>query len=44
VDEDLMSQLLRIRAKVKVVSAVLGLHGALQYSQDDVDAHKNMSF
>lgn len=39
-----MNKLLRIRAKFKVISALMGLHGALQYSKEDMNAHKNMSF
>ncbi|GLD92864.1 hypothetical protein PINS_up001443 [Pythium insidiosum] len=44
VDEDIMHKLLSIRAKFKVITALLGLKGALVFNAEDVDAHKNMSF
>ncbi|KAF1329085.1 hypothetical protein FI667_g6147, partial [Globisporangium splendens] len=37
-------ELKHIRAKFKVITALLGLRSSLVYSQEDVDAHKNMSF
>ncbi|RLN49646.1 hypothetical protein BBJ28_00024372 [Nothophytophthora sp. Chile5] len=44
VDEDMMNKLLRIRAKFKVITALSGLRTSLVYSQEELNAHKNMSF
>ncbi|KAG7392198.1 hypothetical protein PHYBOEH_006452 [Phytophthora boehmeriae] len=44
VDEDMMQELLRIRAKFKVITALAGLRESLVYSQEELNAHKNMSF
>uniref|UniRef100_K3X9Y7 Essential protein Yae1 N-terminal domain-containing protein n=1 Tax=Globisporangium ultimum (strain ATCC 200006 / CBS 805.95 / DAOM BR144) TaxID=431595 RepID=K3X9Y7_GLOUD len=44
VNDDLLHKLQHIRAKFKVITALLGLRSSLVYNQEDVDAHKNMSF
>ncbi|ETI36947.1 hypothetical protein F441_16908 [Phytophthora nicotianae CJ01A1] len=44
VDEDMMQELLRIRAKFKVITAITGLRESLVYSEEDIKAHKDMSF
>jgi hypothetical protein len=44
VDEDMVQELLRIRAKFKVITAIAGLREKLVYSEDDIKAHKDMSF
>uniref|UniRef100_A0AAV1TZX8 Essential protein Yae1 N-terminal domain-containing protein n=1 Tax=Peronospora matthiolae TaxID=2874970 RepID=A0AAV1TZX8_9STRA len=44
VDEDIMQELFRIRAKFKVITATTGLRRTLVYNKEDIDAHKNMSF
>ncbi|TMW66339.1 hypothetical protein Poli38472_004104 [Pythium oligandrum] len=44
VDEDIMHKLLGIRAKFKVITALLGLKNDLVFSSEDIHAHKHMSF
>lgn len=44
VDEDMVQELLRIRAKFKVITAIAGLREKLVYSEEDIKAHKDMSF
>lgn len=44
VNEDMVQELLRIRAKFKVITALTGLREKLVYSQEELNAHKNMSF
>ncbi|KAG6578110.1 uncharacterized protein IUM83_10500 [Phytophthora cinnamomi] len=44
VDEDMVQELLRIRAKFKVITAITGLRESLVYSEEDIKAHKDMSF
>ncbi|KAL3666016.1 hypothetical protein V7S43_008810 [Phytophthora oleae] len=44
VDEDMVHELLRIRAKFKVITAITGLRESLVYSEEDIRAHKDMSF
>lgn len=44
VDDDMLNKLQHIRAKFKVITALLGLRGSLVYNQEDVNDHKNMSF
>lgn len=44
VDDDMLNKLQHIRAKFKVITALLGLRGSLVYSQTEVHEHKNMSF
>ncbi|GAB9464270.1 hypothetical protein Gpo141_00001705 [Globisporangium polare] len=44
VDDDMLNKLQHIRAKFKVITALLGLRGSLVYNQVDVNDHKNMSF
>lgn len=40
----MLTRLQHIRAKFKVITALLGLRGSLVYSQAEADDHKNMSF
>lgn len=44
VDEDMVQELLRIRAKFKVITAITGLRESLVYSEEEIKAHKDMSF
>lgn len=44
VDDDMLNKLQHIRAKFKVITALLGLRSSLVYNQEDVNDHKNMSF
>ncbi|KAE9198527.1 hypothetical protein PF005_g16102 [Phytophthora fragariae] len=44
VDEDMVQELLRIQAKFKVITAITGLRESLVYSEEEIKAHKDMSF
>ncbi|CAI5702011.1 hypothetical protein KXD40_000343 [Peronospora effusa] len=44
VDEDMVQELLRIRAKFKLITAITGVRERLTYSDEDIKAHKDMSF
>ncbi|CAH0480380.1 unnamed protein product [Peronospora belbahrii] len=44
VDEDMVQQLLRIRAKFKLITVTMGLRERLVYNDENIKAHKDMSF
>ncbi|TDH73076.1 hypothetical protein CCR75_003709 [Bremia lactucae] len=43
-DDDIIHKLLLIRAKFKIIVAITGLQKKLVYSEEEIKAHKEMSF